>query len=273
LERTVGWRDAYRSAPTAAFTKRHLHHALNWIARRLEQRSPAPDDYDAERRRILQANARSWQHRRLTAADIPTATQLRTIAGSWNEALVIAGLSKRVRARVYAIPTRLALEVWLEVTGGLPTYHTMRKFHRKLDQTFARVEDGYIETCRALAESRRARGLWTPTGTTEADSSIFELTAEQFAEADRLLTERWGALCQPLGIRYLKRRTNPWTHEEVIAGLRKFLDALGPDQRPTQKTYRAMLREDRDWPSIGTTQSHGNGKDWSELLEEARKLK
>ena len=75
------------------FTEQHLYYALRRVASELGTKSPGPDAYARKRQQLI-----AEDHRRgvdLLGELLPTVGQLERIAGSWDEALEIAGLDAR----------------------------------------------------------------------------------------------------------------------------------------------------------------------------------
>jgi len=222
--------------------------ALLTVARRLGKDTLAPVDYRRERTRMLEKARLSWRHR--VEPVLPTEGQIERAAGSWNEALELAGLAARRHASHAGVLIVEALELALEAHGALPSKRQLATFARANDISLALLRRPWDDYLAELRESRDARGKWTPPGLTPfRDRPDYSRPVEG-------------------GLAVLAPRQRHWTRDQCLAALRGWLDELPATTRPTQRAYQDSRRERPDLPALSTIQQGGT---WSAMVAEARR--
>lgn len=252
---------ARRANPDVPVDERLAFFALNLAAKELASRSPSPDQYDALVTRL--------RHRRRHALAklLPTANQLATFAGGWNEALILAGLVSRAPAGGHRadpsrwedgqrpVSTTEGIHLFLATQGRLPSRDELRAFASKgnfrLSETPRRPWQAHS------ADARQAwieLGRWWPARSLPRGSrpALYEPLPDDLPDDLAL------------------QRRNRWADIAVCARvLNDYWDTLPPGTEPKQKRY-GVWAVDRDAPAPSRFQQHGG---FSAVREHARALR
>jgi hypothetical protein len=226
-------------------TKEFNCFGLRLIARRLGTASLTPGQYRAARNSMLGAgHNRSSIVRHLP---LPTAEQIETIAGSWDEALAGAGLAPRhglggQHARVGPVPIVEVLDRCYEHHGTEPTLGELVLFARANGIPFPRKERGrpFGSYVKEWKDGRAAEGLDIPDGPppkSERPNYSCDVGAA-------LATER--------------RAKSAWAdHDEVVAWVARYLVELDSRDRASQRAYDAWARQQVGAPWASVLDRHG----------------
>lgn len=225
--------------------------ALRTVALRLGLKTLGVADYCVERERILEEARRAVRHEGEPL--LPTESQILRIAGSWDEALRIAGLERRQRDDHKGVSVVEALEWALESMGALPTRRELFAFAEANGFSVAWKKTAWPA---ALAELRRRRaewGKWTP------------------LEPPPLEARPDYTIKVPLPVVFAahRRRRRRWSRAECLEALTRLLGELG-SERLTQRVFQQKSRLDPDVPPLTAIQRHGS---FGEMLTEARKAR
>lgn len=250
LDQSLGRRFGEPDDPTLGVEA--IRAALRTVALRLKKRTLSIADYTSERREMLSAVRRALLHPgELT---LPTEGQIRRVAGSWEQALILAGLEPRpTPAGSKGLSIVEALDLHLEAHGFLPSTRQLERFARAQGFALAKRRRCYADYFSELATARAEWGKWTPAAVPTRGG-----LPEPDYEADGML---------PAAEPRPGRRRKRWTRPECVTALQLFLDELPPGARPTQRRYQEAARKRAEFPSLRSLQTHGA---FSELLAEAR---
>ncbi|MBV8945847.1 MAG: hypothetical protein JOZ95_10525 [Solirubrobacterales bacterium] len=228
--------------------------ALRLIARRLGAATVTPGQYRA----VRQATLGSGRGRRSIARRvlIPTAEQIQTLAGGWDEALAQAGLAPRHglgghHARVGPVPIVEVLDRCYEHHGTEPTLGELVLFARANGIPFPRKERGrpYRSYVKEWKDRRSARGLDTPDGPPpkcERPDYTVDVGAALPGES---------------------RAKSAWAdRKEVVAWVTRYLDELKARDCASQRAYAAWARQQDGAPWASVLARHGG---WVAVREEA----
>jgi hypothetical protein len=234
-------------------TAEDVRAALRIVARRLNKTTLKPVEYRLERRRMLDAAKRSYRHH--SELSLPTSNQIETTAGSWAEALVIAGLKPRQVVGAAGIPITAVLELFLETHGFIATFEQMEAFARVQQFPLANRRKPFTTYIAELQDERAEWGKWTPA------KSLRGMEPKLDTPAPGLV----GLLaCYPEA----QKRKKRWTSEECIRALAQLLAEWPNDRRLTENAYQDYSRGRADLPSLSTIQR--TGSTFRKLVEEAR---
>jgi hypothetical protein len=237
-------------------TDEYAAYVLGTVARRLGKDTVTPGDYRVERERMLADDRRRWLHgaKRL----LPNDDQIRTACGSWDAALVLAGLKRgpglggHKRRRV---PTLVdLLERCHTAHGTLPTQRELEAFAAHgLDVPFPTMKGKKWSVAVADWRAQRAaRGLTSPDALPpRAERPDYTLKVD-------------GALPG-------ERRQLPRTREECVDAVERYVaqlprDAKGRPGKATKRGYDDWAREQGGTPRASIFDDH-NG--WSSVLTDA----
>lgn len=225
--------------------------ALKTVALRLGKKTLLPADYLAERERMLADARRHYRHQ--AEPLLPSEGQIVRIAGSWDEALQIAGLAPRptVGRAHPGVPIVAALELALEAYGCLLTFRELARFAQANGFSLAKKTGRWTDYLAELRAERTDWGKWTPAGYPPAE------VRPDYAKPIRL----------PASFEAVRRRRYRWTKDECVAALARLLAELG-NERLTQRLYLQKRRADPDLPPLTSLQRQGG---FGELVAEARK--
>lgn len=220
--------------------------ALKTVAMRLGRSTLRPDEYLAERERVLDEARRAVRHKGEPL--LPSEGQILRIAGSWDKALRLAGLKPRERDDHKGVSVVEALEWALESRGALPTRRELEAFAASNGFSVAWKEMAWSA---ALVELRRRRaewGKWTPPASPPLGSRP-DYAVEVSLPASTA-----------------RRRRARWTREECVNAIARLLGELG-GERLTQRAYQQRARLDPDLPPLSSLQRHGT---FAEIVADAR---
>lgn len=249
---------ARRSEFETPMTNRVVFFALNTVARSLGVSSLTPGRYDDERQRIGQSKERT---NRALALLLPTANQIESFVGNWDEALAIARLDPRTvetvsrsERRPTGMEVSVAIGHYLEHHGLLPTRPDLRDFARHAE--FALSEPPGVQWEEHLAKFR-ARwaelGRWAPAGLPAREHRHFNATKpEPIDGATRSVHAKLEGI------------------DECAEALLAYWDTLQGRSEPTQKGY-GRWAVGKPYPSPSTFGRVGGG--FTAVKERARELR
>jgi hypothetical protein len=221
--------------------------ALRTVALRLNKSRLTAAQYVAERERILARRSPGSEFY------LPNRNQVERIAGSWDEALAIAGLGPKPRqAQRSGLAIVDALELVLEAHGCLPTRPELDRFVSANGLALARRDKPWAHYLAELRRRRSEWGRWTP-----ASPPALELRPD-YTTPVRLPAD------------LPKRQKRGWAREECIAALVSLLNELPAKTRLTMRIYQTSANGRRDLPGLHALQRHAP---FSEMVAEARKMR
>lgn len=225
--------------------------ALKTVALRLGKKTLRPAEYREERQRMLDKARLSWLHG--VEPVVPSEGQVIRVAGSWDQALEIAGLALRPPdpggQKGMAIVD--ALELCLETFGCLPTSHELERFGKTNGISLARRNERWGFYLTALRQRRQDWGRWTP-----ASPPPLNQRPDYTKPVPGL------AVAEPP-----RRRKMRWTKQECVDALVRLM-VERPGQKLTQRAYQSASRGRDDLPSLSSLQEHDS---FSALVAAARK--
>jgi hypothetical protein len=272
----IGWKSIVRAAcssPKAArqtlvaarrsefetpLTNRVVFFALNAVARRLGARSLTPGGYDDERQRI--GGSKDRKHQTL-ALLLPTANQIESFVGDWDEALVIALLEPRsseaqqpTERKPMGMDMSVAIGHYLEHHGLLPARAEIRRFAKHADFALSDPQGVLWEEHMAEFRARWTElGRWAPAGLPPREHQ--HLNPEQpgpFEGALRPIHTRWENI------------------DDCAQAVLDYWDTLQGRSEPTQKGYgRWAVGKPYPAPSVFNNQAGG----FTPVKERARELR
>jgi hypothetical protein len=227
---------------------------LQLVARRLSVPTLTPVAYRAERRRMLTGRKRQVAPGR--DLPLPTAEQLETLAGTWDDALAQAGLASRQgvgghRARVRPVPIVDVLDRCYASHGTEPTLRELELFARANGIPFPRKQCGrpYSDYLRQWKDARIERGLAVPHGPPPRE--------------ERPDYSRDAGAATPNE----RRAKRTWTdHDEVVAWVARYLLQADGHRPTSQRAYDSWARDQGGAPWASVLQRHGG---WVAVREEA----
>jgi len=235
-------------------TREYGSFALRLIARRLGAASVTPGQYRAQRHAILAPHrGRRSIGRRVP---IPTAEQIQTLAGSWDEALADAGLAPRHglgghHARVGPVPIVEVLDRCYEHHGTEPTLGELVLFARVNGIPFPRKDRGrpYSSYVKEWKDARAGRGLDIPDGPPpKSERPDYSCNVGAVIPGE-------------------KRAKSAWSdHDEVVAWVARYLAEPKARDRASQRGYDAWARQQAGAPWASVLERHGG---WVAVREEA----
>jgi hypothetical protein len=234
-------------------TSEDVRAALRIVARRLGKKTVKPVEYRLERRRMLQAAGRAHLHR--SELSLPTEGQIERVAGSWDDALEIAGLKSRPQTGGgTGVPIASVLELFLKTFGYLPGVAQLEGFARAQSIPLAKRRKPYADYIAELTTERAEWGKWTP--------------PHSLSGAKPKLDEPAPGLSALLA-RFPKaqKRKKRWTREECVEALMGLLAEWPNDRRLNEDAYQEASRGRDDLPSLSSLQRQGG---FGELIVEAR---
>lgn len=224
--------------------------ALRLVAGRLSAESLAPHEYAAEREVILTADRKRWRHGRQLR--LPTADQVRKVAGTWEQALELAGLRPSPKVSPFVAPSiSELLDRCYAVHGTQPCCDELRAFARANGIAFPRLSLKWRELVAEWKASRRERGLPVPEGPPPPHERPDYGADVGAARADE------------------RRNTDRSDREECVAWVAKYLRSVEPGKRPGVLDCRQWRRRGHDAPAYESLQQHGG---WRAVRREAEKL-
>jgi hypothetical protein len=235
-------------------TQEYSWFALRLIARRLGAASVTPGQYRAEQQAMVAPRRGRWSIDR--CVPIPTAEQIQTLAGSWDEALAYAGLAPRHglgghHARVGPVPIVEVLDRCYEHHGTEPTLGELVLFARANGIPFPRKERGrpYSSYVKEWKDGRSARGLDPPDGPPPKCER-----PDYSADVGAALPEE-------------RRANGAWAdHTEVVTWVARYLAELNARDGASQRGYDAWARQQEGAPWASVLERHGG---WGAVREEA----
>jgi hypothetical protein len=200
--------------------------ALRLAAARRHARTISGAAYMGERRLLLDADRRCYRHG--GQLRLLTESQILVAAGSWRQALALAGLDPLDPARAQNEPVQIldALDLFVDRHGYVATTQEMEGFAREEDFPLARRRRRYAEEVAELRTRRDGRGEETPTERPPPQER------PQFDAARG--TSR--------------RRKKRWLDEELVAAIVRGFDLLPARVRMTQENYRRHCAPLPDFP-------------------------
>jgi hypothetical protein len=252
VDSVLGAREGEEDKPW--LTSKDVCAALKIVARRLGKKTLKPVEYRLERKRMLDAARHSYRH--LSELSLPTEGQIERTAGSWDEALVIAGLAPRPRATAgMGVPIVAVLELFLETFGYLPGVAQLEGFARAQGIPLAKRRRPYADYIAELAKERAEWGKWTPEKPPHGMKPCLTTPAPGVAA---LLSDATGG-----------KRKKRWTREECVEALAQLLAEWPNDKRLTEDAYQEVSRGRDDLPSLSSLQRGARGG-FRELVRRAR---
>jgi hypothetical protein len=213
--------------------ERGIVFALRYAARTANAPTLTDYQYDALRIDLLR-NA-------VAALVMPTAAQIKTIAGDWPTALALAGM-KAPKTDLRATPIARLAWHYYEAKEKLPTETTLREYcNHELEVAMPRGKDHpwaeYLEELRAL---RAERGWSTPPAGPAVDERLTDTELAELLAGARPATKR-GA----------------WTEERVRAAFVEFAEMFHGRQELTLRLYKAHAPAN-GWPGSSTYAKYGS---------------
>jgi hypothetical protein len=227
--------------------------ALRMIATRLGVPTLRPAQYDMACQEILAADRR--RHRHGIALRLPTANQIERAAGTWDQALALAGLQTRgpaagTGAHRSIVSYHEAVQRFLESQGAMPTFNELQLFARTQGFPLPRTPTGGHKPALLRVQAEfRSEGRWAPaTFPPKHQRPAYDFTGVDVRQPGE------------------QRRVWSRTKDECIAGVIAYLDELTAGERVTQKRYGAWA-VGKPHPAPSAFHRHGG---WTLLLAEAR---
>jgi hypothetical protein len=250
--------------PEDAINQEDAISALRGVVLPLGQGSVTPDQYAAQRERLIAADRRHYLHG--GRMSLPTVGQIETLfEGGWDEALVAASLEPRPAASGgrRGMPLLEALDLFLAQHGGLPSLGELRRWaSRRGIALAAKGRRPWQEILDELRQDRQARGMWTPPQVT-----IEGRRGRPPKNASPTSPPAQPAAAPPEPSADLpKRLIRDRTQAELEQALQDFLAWLGSNERPTQRNYRRYCREHPGTPWPVAFDRHGG---WGSMRDRA----
>lgn len=230
-------------------SEKHVAAVLQLVAGRLSADTVSTNEYRVEREKVLAADWTRWMHGRQLL--LPTAEQIMLAAGSWEEALRLAGLRAQRKPGATRKKTNAPLlvdlmERFYDVHGVEPTARSLEEFasvskipspaHRA-GNVFKKAKEQWIERRREAGEpdpkpAPHGRGRRT---TVRPDYS----------------TKRGAPLPG-------QRRSDYWDYDSCVAAVARYIAQLPPGKRArsTSRDYRVWVVEQEHAPPMATIQRH-----------------
>jgi hypothetical protein len=231
-------------------TDDYVAYMLKLVARRLNAATVTPSEYRLERAALLKEDRASWLHgaQRL----LPNDEQIRTACGSWDNALLLAGLKLgpgRGGHKRLQMPTLAGLlERCHEHHGVLPTRSELQTFARANGIPFPTMKGkNWAATVREWRATRTAMGLATP-------------------EKPPPLRERPDYTRDVNAALPGERRQRTWSQAECVASVTRYLAQLSSGQHSTKRGYDAWAKHAADAPRASIFDEHGG---WNAVREAA----
>jgi hypothetical protein len=241
-------------------TEQYSNFVLKLMARRVGTSTLTPGQYRAEGQ-VMAGTDCSPRCRTLQLL-IPTAEQIESLAGTWDEALVRADLAPRHglgghRAHVGPTPIAAVLDRCHEHHGTEPTLLELVVFAKANGIPFPRKERGrpynsYVEEWKV---ARIARGLTIPDGPPpEAERPDYSRDVGAALPGERPAKRAWAE------------------HDEVVRWVMRYLGDLNQRERSSQRGYDAWARGHDGAPWASVVQRHGGwaavrGEAWKRMQE------
>ena len=272
----IGWKSIVRAAcssPKAArqtlvaarrsefdtpMSNRVVFFALSTIARLLGAASLTPGRYDDERQRIGESKERKS---RALALLLPTANQIESFVGDWDEALAIARLEPRTvetvsrsERRSTGMEVSVAIGHYLEHHGLLPTRPDLRDFAKRAEFALSEPPGSLWEEHMSKFRARWAElGRWTPAGLPPREHRHLNAAKPEPIEgATRSVHAKLEGI------------------DECAEALLAYWDTLQGRSEPTQKGY-GRWAVGKPYPSPSTFGRVGGG--FTSVKERARELR
>jgi hypothetical protein len=245
-----------RATADQPLSEEHATAALRMIATRLGVPTLRPAQYDTARQELLAANRR--RHRHGIALLLPTANQVERAAGTWDQALALAGLQTRgpaagTGAHRSTVSYHEAIRRFLESQGAMPTFNELERFARAQEFPLPRTPAGGHKSALLHVQAEfHSAGRWAP----DTFPPKHQRPAYDFTGVD---------VRQPGE----QRRVWSRTKDECIAGVIAYLDELPAGEKVSQKRYGAWA-VGKPHPAPSAFHRHGG---WTRLLREARSLR
>lgn len=234
-------------------TKRETHFALNRVALELNVRTFSKGEYTTAAEKLITVDRRRMGAQSILGELLPTADQIEHAAGSWDDALISAGLDAYDQPTSKgAMPFADAIDLFIDVVDAIPTrnhiYATAAKYGFSVERA-SKYTAGFVA---AHLAARAKAGLHMPTRSLTRDElDALELDATRFA-----------GLTKP-------QPYKTWTWEKAVRALGEYITSLPANKNPSQHDYGAR-RKGRAWPSVHTIQDVAVS--WSVALAAARIL-
>jgi hypothetical protein len=227
--------------------------ALKTVALRLKKKTLMPAEYRQERERMLDEAGRAWRHQGELA--LPTEGQIERVAGSWDDALVMAGLKRREHdhSTHRGVAVIDAIELFLEAYGALPTTVELEAFARRQGFPMSQREMSHSEAIEQLRYRRLEWGKWTPL------SIPRKRDRPDYSSEVKL----------PKNVGGVGSRRKRWTREACLEALARLIEETA-GERLTQRKYQELSARRTDLPPLSSLQQHGR---WSEIVADARQAR
>jgi hypothetical protein len=234
-------------------TEEYCRYALKLIACRQSVATLTPGQYRAGRQALVGASHGRRKARRIP---LPTAEQIETIAGSWDEAVANSGLAPRhglggQLARVGPVPIVEVLDRCYEHHRTEPTLGELVLFARANRVPFPRKERGrpfssYVNEWKGW---RAARGLDVPDGPPpKCERPDYSCNVGAAVPGETRAKSAWA------------------DHNEVVAWVARYVAELQARDRASQRAYDAWARQQDGAPWASVLERHGG---WLAVREEA----
>ena len=235
-------------------TEEYSCFALMLLARRLGVPNLSPSQYRAARQAMLGSGRGQESIARRVL--IPTAEQIQTLAGGWDEALTQAGLAPRHglgghHARVGPVRIVEVLDRCYEHHGTEPTLGELVLFARGNGIPFPRKERGrpYLSYVKEWKDGRSARGLDVPNEPPpKCERPDYSSDVGAALPGERRAKSVWA------------------DHDEVVTWVARYLVELNVRDGASRRAYDAWARQQDDAPWASVLERHGG---WIAVREEA----
>jgi hypothetical protein len=234
-------------------TEDYVSYALKLVARRLNVITLSSGQYRVERDKLLGEDQKHWLHGRLLW--LPNEDQIMRIAGSWENALLLAGLKinpRPARAIRQVILTRVeAIERFYEHYEAQPTYDNLVAFTRA--NKIPCSDEGkrpWPESVADWKQRRHEKGLPVPAAPPPSkERADYSQDVGAARPGEYLHKGKWA---------------NP---EACLKWVRLYLQDLKPGVSASQRGYADWVRKHPGAPSLSRVTHHGT---WLTILSQAR---
>jgi hypothetical protein len=211
---------------TSPLTPAKISHALRRIAELLDSDNLSEHAYGIERDRLVEEDADRWLHGGTLADLLPTAAAIVGAVGSWEQAIIIAGLPPQRSEKLPVYPLESALNDFIINYGFAPTSRMLHDYQAARGMACPdRPKHNYGGSYEAWLRGQLAQG---------ENDDIAVLKDRRGAPKD---WEQINVLPAPPG--YLMREESarrPWSLADCEDAMRKALDLVGSAQL-TKKLY------------------------------------
>lgn len=248
VEHTLG---SAARADARTLTPAEVFFALGRVALELGQRTFSFFDYVRVRDDLIRKDRRRNGTESILEQLMPTALQLTTHYGDWNQALAAGELEPFIQQVKRGMSIVDAYDLLIALTGRAPgrlSFDELRTRHGISIERFP-VGRPWPKIENELRAGRKARGLDTPSvPLREQDWATITIPAAALDGAPR------------------KTGRDHWTYERCVVALADYLSL--PRVSPSQADYQSK-RKQHGWPPVSAIQRQAP---WSAMLNAARKL-